>query len=94
MRKRKTKAIQQAAHKCADLVWFRRHVVLRQMRKMGMVQIEPETWEDAEKVAAMLEYKYPTGELYPQSEFEWGMLNGKLSALRWALGADWDVLDT
>jgi hypothetical protein len=27
-------------------------------------------------------------------DFDWGMLNGKLSALRWMLGDDWDVLDT
>lgn len=27
-------------------------------------------------------------------DFEWGMINGKLSALRWMLGGDWDVLDT
>ena len=26
--------------------------------------------------------------------FEWAMLNGKLSALRWILGDDWDMLDT
>jgi len=38
-------------------------------------------------------------EKYPEvvndlSEFEWGMINGKLSALRWALGDEWDFLDT
>jgi len=34
------------------------------------------------------------GELGPYTDFELGMLNGKLSALRWVLGADWDFLDT
>jgi len=28
------------------------------------------------------------------SEFDWGMLSGKLSAIRWVLGEDWDMLDT
>lgn len=32
--------------------------------------------------------------LGPYSDFEWGMINGKLSALRWVLGEDWDMLDT
>jgi hypothetical protein len=30
----------------------------------------------------------------PENDFEWDMLSGKLSALRWVLGSDWDMLDT
>ena len=30
----------------------------------------------------------------PQTDFEWGMVNGKLSAIRWMLGDEWDMLDT
>jgi hypothetical protein len=27
-------------------------------------------------------------------DFHWGMINGKLSALRWVTGSEWDFLDT
>lgn len=33
-------------------------------------------------------------EIGPWDDFEWGMINGKLSAIRWMLGDDWDMLDT
>ncbi|MEA5457290.1 PIN domain-containing protein [Sinomonas sp. JGH33] len=34
------------------------------------------------------------GQLGPYTDFELGMLNGKMSALRWVLGSAWDFLDT
>lgn len=34
------------------------------------------------------------GQLEPYTDFELGMLNGKMSALRWVLGSEWDFLDT
>lgn len=39
------------------------------------------------------EEEFP-GELGPWDDFEWGMINGKLSALRWVLGDEWDSLYT
>ena len=34
------------------------------------------------------------GMLGPYTDFELGMLHGKMSALRWVLGSEWDFLDT
>lgn len=57
-------------------------------------KISPEIWEKAQESAARLVEKYGEDEIGPYSDFEWGMINGKLSALRWVLGDEWDMLDT
>lgn len=91
-------------------VWYNRHQVLREMVERGEIEIvdkesfpikdqvrrpiQRDIWQGALKAAAKVEKKYGMENLGPWDEFEWGMLNGKLSALRWTLGDDWDMLDT
>ncbi|MGH8683830.1 MAG: hypothetical protein ACREUM_00605 [Nitrosospira sp.] len=91
-------------------VWYNRHQVRRQKIERGEIElIEKETfpiqdylcrpiqlniWKGALKAATKVEKRYGLENLGPWDDFEWGMLNGKLSALRWVLGDDWDMLDT
>jgi hypothetical protein len=93
-----------------DKVWYNRHQVRREMIDDGKIKlVEKETfpikdhasrpiqrdiWEGALKSAARVEKKYGLENLGPWDDFEWGMINGKLSALRWVLGDEWDMLDT
>lgn len=51
-------------------------------------------WQRALAAAKKTEDEVGLENLGPWDDFEWGMLNGKLSALRWVLGDDWDMLDT
>jgi hypothetical protein len=51
------------------------------------------TWETAQINAKKIEEKYK-GEKLLWDDFEWGMINGKLSALNWVRGEEWDMLDT
>ena len=56
--------------------------------------IQRDVLKMARQAAARLEKKYGPEDLGPWDDFEWGMINGKLSALRWVLGDGWDMLDT
>ena len=51
-------------------------------------------WARALEAAKKTEDEVGLDNLGPWSDFEWGMLNGKLSALRWVMGSEWDFLDT
>jgi len=88
-----------------DKVWYNRHCNNRYKIENGEIRMVPkgteeygnevmheDIWEGALKSAKRVEEKYEdTG---PWSDFEWGMINGKLSALRWVLGEEWDELYT
>jgi hypothetical protein len=53
-----------------------------------------EIWEGALRSAKRVRRELGKGNFGPWNDFEWGMINGKLSALRWMLGDEWDMLDT
>jgi hypothetical protein len=88
--------ILEAEHEFFDRVWYHRSVMheIRTEEEEG-----PEGVEELLRIAGpgrrRVEAKYVgPGELGPYTDFELGMLNGKLSALRWVLGSEWDFLDT
>ena len=91
-------------------VWYNRHWNMRigidegrikvvEMETYPRPAVTPETIQQdvlklALKAAQRVERHYGKKNLGPWDDFEWGMINGKLSALRWALGDEWDMLDT
>lgn len=93
-----------------DKVWYNRHKVREEQIEAKHIQlvdketfptppgtvrpIQRDIWEGALKAAKRVEKRYGIKNMGPWDDFEWGMLNGKLSALRWVLGDDWDMLDT
>ena len=91
-------------------VWFNRHCNMLYRIKAGKIKVvEKETYprprgagetiqrnvlKMAVATGRRVEREYGKENLGPWSDFEWGMINGKLSALRWVLGSEWDFLDT
>lgn len=51
-------------------------------------------WNGAKLAAASTLKRLGKAKCGPHDDFEWGMINGKLSSLRWMLGDEWDMLDT
>ncbi|MBU3171140.1 PilZ domain-containing protein [Clostridium estertheticum] len=77
-----------------DKVWYDRHQGLKYQVENEGEYCDPEIWKGALKAAKQIEEKYKIENLGPWTDFEWGMINGKLSALRWFFGDEWDMLDT
>jgi hypothetical protein len=108
-RPRKLSEILEAMAEFHDKIWYGRHWGWRNSVEAGRTKIVErgklpvgaksgeyivrDIYEGAVAAAKEMEAKYEE-DLGPWTDFEWGMLNGKLSALRWLLGDEWDMLDT
>jgi hypothetical protein len=102
---RSLQEILSAMDELLDKIWYNRHCNRACKIERGDIEIIPDgenrygndvihesIWEGALESAAKVAAKYE--DVGPWDDFEWGMLNGKLSALRWVLGDEWDMLDT
>lgn len=87
--------IQAAESEFYDRVWYERHLVMLARVEAGDDHVTPEILKMAKEAAEGVRARHAAGDIRPvESDFEWGMWNGKLSALRWVLGDEWDFLDT
>lgn len=105
--RRRIADVEKAEQEFFEKVWYRRHRLWRERVERGNIHIVEdqtstvenrrrsiprEIWEAAVRAAEAIETRYGADNLGPWSDFDWGMINGKLSALRWVLGDEWDML--
>ena len=86
--------VEKAENEFYEKIWLDRHFALEDYIEKQVEKIDSKLWKQAQEVAQKIIDKYGEENLGPYSDFEWGMMNGKLSALRWILGCEWDMLDT
>ncbi len=97
--------IMSAMDELFDKIWYNRHMNMMYHIDNGDTEVVPtgtprygnnliheDVLAKAKVAAQQIRDKYEN--IGPWSDFEWGMLNGKLSALRSVLGDEWDMLDT
>ena len=90
---RRVSDILDAEASLTDALWYG--------RKPDQGQLAPTDWPE-DIVAGMrasmrrMEQQYGKEELakHTESEWTWGYLSGKVSAIRWVLGYEWDTLDS
>jgi len=80
-----------------DKVWWNRHQNWKYRIQAGQEIVTKEQkalYRRAERAASRIEKKFGKKNL-GWGDFEWGLLSGRMSALAWVMGAEWnESLDT
>ncbi|MBA3470400.1 MAG: hypothetical protein H0T53_12235 [Herpetosiphonaceae bacterium] len=93
-RYRNPKELTEAYQEVTDKLWYLRHLDLKNNVDKGIEEVADEIWEKALENAERIKLKYGEASLDIESDYEYGLLCGKLSAFNWMCGLDWDILDT
>lgn len=87
--------IMEAEKEFFDRVWYNRKLVMLGSIREGREELPSEEIMDGmTRGMRECEETYGGADNLVYDDFEWGMVNGKLSTLRWVLGDEWDMLDT
>ncbi len=83
-----------AAHLLWNQIWYNRHLYFRALQEQEAAKEGREPAIAGADAAKRVEKEFGIENLGPWTDFEWGMIKGKLSALNWLMGEEWYMLDT
>jgi hypothetical protein len=87
--------ILEAEKQLFDKIWYVRRLMLKEKIEAGEHEALPMGMDERiEAAMRAIEERYGADNVGPWDDWGWGFLHGKLSALRWVLGSEWDFLDT